>query len=466
MTGDIPTFIASHLVHRIVRRPYLKQGCAAALAVTTILLTLNGPAIGAEASPTTLDEADLAGIPLKASEAEMQWFRDAKFGMFVHWGPCSLLGVELSWGRNSTRPFDINRHGPRQADPVYDNLYKRFNPSKFDAEQWIKVVKAAGMKYLVFVTKHHDGFSMFDTRYSDHDIAHTPYERDLVKQIADACHKHGIKLGLYYSPRDWYHPDYLTDHHERYMDFYHGQIEELCTNYGKVDIIWFDSIADSLDRWQPATLFRKIRTWQPGIIMNNRGAAVLGGYNQEPEELWGDYDTPEQRVGKYQTDRPWESCITLVGHQWSWKPGGKMMSLKKCVDTLVLSVCGDGNLLLNIGPMPTGKIEPRQIARLTEIGDWLKPVSESIYNTRGGPFEPGAWGGSTQRDKTIYVHVIDWDGKEELQLPACPQKIARASLLTGGQVDVRQNADGIQIRVTREFQQDLDTIIKLEIEPQ
>ncbi|HSW46966.1 MAG TPA: alpha-L-fucosidase [Phycisphaerae bacterium] len=402
-------------------------------------------------------------MPLQASAEEMQWFRDAKFGLFIHWGPCSILGVELSWGRDANRPFDINRHGPRQTDPVYDALYKQFNPDKFDAEQWVRIARDAGMKYIVLVTKHHDGFSMFHTKHSDYGIANTPFKRDIVGELADACHKAGMKLGLYYSPRDWYHPDYLTENHDRYLKFYFGQMEELCNNYGKVDIIWFDSIADRLERWPCADLFRKIRCWQPGIIMNNRGAAVLGGYNQGPKELWGDYDTPEQRIGEYQTDRPWESCITLVGHQWSYRPGGEMMTLKECINALVTSVCGDGNLLLNVGPMPTGEIEPRQVARLKEIGDFLKKYGESIYGGRGGPVRPGSWGGTTHKGDTVYVHVLNWDGKDEVVVPIwnSKKKIVGSSLLNGGVVEVRQDADGIHVRVAKADRGELDTVVKL-----
>ena len=408
---------------------------------------------------------DVSKIPLQASAEQMQWFRDAKFGLFIHWGPCSILGVELSWGRDANRPFDVARQGPRQTDPVYDNLYKQFNPTRFNADEWVQIAQQAGMKYIVLVTKHHDGFSMFHTKQSEYNIANTPFQRDIVGELAAACHKAGMKLGLYYSPRDWYHPDYLTENHDRYLKFYFGQMEELCNNYGKVDIIWFDSIGDKLERWPCAELFRKIRCWQPGIIMNNRGAAVLGGYNQEPKELWGDYDTPEQRVGEYQTDRPWESCITLAGNQWSYRPGGEMMSLKKCVDALVTSVCGDGNLLLNAGPMPTGQIEPRQAARLKEMGEFLKQCGESIYGTRGGPVKPKSWGGTTHKGDTVYAHVLNWDGKEEVVLPIwnSKKKIVSGSLLTGGAVEVRRDEDGIHVRVAKADRNELDTVVKLQV---
>lgn len=429
-------------------------------AAATWVVTAVQPAAAAENRTCE----DVSNIPLQATEQEMQWFRDAKFGLFIHWGPCSILGVEVGWGRDANRPFDVNRHGPRETDPVYDNLYKQFNPTRYNAEEWVKIARDAGMKYIVIVTKHHDGFSMFHTKQSDYSIAHTPFKRDVIAEMADACHKAGMKLGLYYSARDWYHPDYLTENHERYVKFYVEQIKELCNNYGKVDIIWFDSIADKIERWPTADLFRKIRCWQPGIIMNNRGAAVLGGYNRQPKELWGDYDTPEQRIGGFQTDRPWESCITLAGHQWSYRPGGEMMSFKDCVRALVNCACGDGNLLLNVGPMPTGEIEPRQVARLKEIGQFLEKAGESIYGTRGGPIKPASWGGTTRRGDTVYVHILDWQDKDEVVIPIwnSKRKITAYSALTGGKVEVKQQPDGIYIRMPKSEQYPPDTIVKLE----
>jgi len=436
-------------------------------AVVSTILVAAGLLVSAAHSASAAECSDVSGIPLQAPSEDLQWFRDAKFGLFIHWGPCSIIGAELSWGRDANRPFDVNRHGPRQSDPLYDNLYKQFNPTKFNADEWVRIAREAGMKYIVFVAKHHDGFSMFHTKHSDHGIANTPFKRDIVVELADACHKAGMKLGLYYSPRDWYHPDYLTENHNRYLKFYLGQLEELCNNYGKVDIIWFDSIADKLERWPCAELFRKIRCWQPGIIMNNRGAAILGRYNKQPRELWGDFDTPEQRIGGFQADRPWESCITLVGQQWSYRPGGEMMSFKDCVRSLVRCATGDGNLLLNVGPMATGEIEPRQVARLKEVGQFLSKYGESIYGTRGGPVKPEGWGGTTQRGDTVYAHILDWQDKDEVVIPIwdSERKITVYTALTGGTAEVKQEPDGIHIRVPKNEQYGPDTIVKLETAP-
>jgi len=314
---------------------------------------------------------------LHAGEQDMQRWREMKFGLFIHWGPVSLKGTEIGWSRGGERR---GRSGTGSIPAEeYDNLYKQFNPVKFNADEWIQVARDAGMKYLVFTSKHHDGFSMFDSKLTDYKITNSPFKRDVVKELADACHKAGLKLGFYYSPVDWYHPDYRTENHSRYIEFLHGQIRELCTNYGRLDILWFDGLGGSAKDWDSENLFRMIRRLQPHIIINNRAG------------LPADHDTPEQRIGKFQTDRPWETCMTIC-RQWAWKPNDQMKSLKQCIQTLVWVVGGDGNLLFNVGPMPDGRIEPRQVERLKEMGDWLKKYGHTIYGTRGGPFKNGTWG--------------------------------------------------------------------------
>ncbi|MBC8481444.1 MAG: alpha-L-fucosidase [Planctomycetes bacterium] len=411
------------------------------------------------------------GLPYRATEKQMQWFRDAKFGMFIHWGPVSVSGGELSWSRGAKRPFDI-RGGvsPSEAGwekllvPVerYDNLYKEFNPVKFNADQWVEIAKDAGMKYMVLTAKHHDGFSNFDTKVSEYDIMNGPFKRDIVGELAAACQKGGVKYGHYYSQRDWYNPDYLIGDNSKYNAFMHEQIRELLSNYGKIDIMWFDSfgISDIEKDWNVDELITMIRGLQPGILINNRLSAIGSGKNR-PKKYLGDYDTPEGRVGKFQTDRAWESCITLVGHQWSWMPGGEMSSFKECIDKLVMCVCGDGNLLLNVGPMPTGEIEARQVARFKEMGDWLGKYGESIYGTRGGPVVPGDWGGTTYKGKTVYVHVLKWD-EDVLSLPAMG-KIKDCRVLTGGKAEIVQDENGVRISVNEKDRDPIDTIIRLKL---
>lgn len=383
-------------------------------------------------------------------ETRLDWWREARFGMFIHWGPVSLKGTEIGWSRGGERR---GRKGTGQIPvEVYDNLYKQFNPVKFNANEWVQLAKDAGMKYFVFTTKHHDGFVNFDSKLTDYKITspESPFGRDIVAELADACHRAGMRLGFYYSPPDWHHPDYRTENHDRYIEYLHGQLRELCSNYGKVDIVWFDGLGGSAEDWDSEKLFKTIWELQPEAIINNRGG------------LPGDFDTPEQRVGAFQIDRPWETCMTLC-HQWAWRPEDKMKSLRQCIQTLVRAVGGDGNFLFNVGPMPDGRIEPRQAQRLREMGQWLAQYGESIYGTRGGPFKPTPWFASTHKGNLIYLHILDWP-QNHVSLPAINRTIVRSSLLTGGEVEVKAGPDGITVAVAERYRREIDTIIVLELD--
>jgi len=403
------------------------------LSVWLLVLALAGPVAAAEPTSQPVD-------PLRASPADMQWWREARFGLFIHWGPVSIQGTELSWSRGKGK----------QAEQ-YDQLYTKFNPTEFDAKQWVAIAKSAGMKYVVFTTKHHDGFCMFDSKLTDHKIIspQCPFGRDVTAELAKACHDGGLRLGFYYSPPDWHHPDFHTKDHVRYIEYLHGQLRELCSNYGKVDVIWFDGLGGSEQDWDSRTMFKMIRSLQPHVIINNRGG------------LTGDFDTPEQTIGKFQAYRPWESCITL-GTQWAWRPKDNLKSLQECIATLVRCSGGDGNLLLNVGPMPNGRIEPRQADRLKEIGDWLTRFGQTIYGTRGGPFLPGQWGASTCQADKIYLHVLNWPG-ESLALPQLPSDVLASRVLTGGKAAIRQTSASLEVSVPLADRDKIDTIIELSI---
>jgi len=389
---------------------------------------------------------------ITTSPDDIAWWQDARFGLFVHWGPVSLEGTEIGWSRGGERRGRHDTTTGAVPVDIYDNLYKSFNPTRFDAREWVDIAKSAGMKYLVFTTKHHDGFSMFDTQWSDYRITspECPFGRDVVKELADACHEAGIRLGFYYSPVDWYHPDYRTAHHERYVTFMHNQVRELCTNYGQLDILWFDGLGGTSDDWNSLPMFRMIRELQPHIIINNRAG------------LAADFSTPEQRVGQYNLDRPWESCITIC-HQWAWKPDDDMKTLSECIRTLVTCAGGDGNLLLNVGPMPDGRIEPRQVERLREIGNWLDKYGESIYGTRGGPIPPQSWGVTTRRDSNVYVHVLSGDDRV-IALPDLGAKVLSAELLSGLKVRYDQSPLGVLIETPGGAGDDIDTVIRLTLD--
>ena len=398
----------------------------------------------------------------RATATEMQWWRDAKFGLFIHWGPAALGGGDISWCRKG--PERIGDHQtvvePKIPAEVYDAFYRQFNPTLYNAREWVAIAQAAGMKYLVLTAKHHDGFCLFETRHTQHKVTapDCPFKRDVVRELADACHAAGLKLGIYYSARDWFHPDYLTGNHSRYLAFYHAQLLELLCGYGQVDVLWFDHIGGTHDQWDPDIVFRMARALQPGILINDRLHASV--HHGRVAEFLGDFDTPEQKLGKFQPGRAWESCICLVGGVWSYKPGGEMMSLEKCIHALVQCATGDGNLLLNTGPMPDGRIEPRQAERLQEVGAWLARYGESIYGTRGGPIPNGDWGGCTCRGNTVYLHVLSWPG-ESLRLPPLAGTISGQVVLTGGTATVTQDAAGLTVTLPPEQRGQYDTIIKL-----
>jgi len=422
--------------------------CVAILAAAMLLAA--GPLWAADKPQTAKDF-------LNAKPEMISRWREMRFGMFIHWGPVSLKGTEIGWSRRGPRR---GRRGTGNIPmEVYDNLYKQFNPVKFDADQWVRIAKDAGMKYLVFTSKHHDGFVNFDSKLTEYKITskESPFRRDIVGELAKACHKGGLALGYYYSPVDWHHPDYRTQNHQRYIKYMHGQLRELCANYGKVDIIWFDGLGGRAKDWDSENLFKIIRKLQPDVIINNRAG------------LAADFSTPEQRVGRLDTKRPWETCMTIC-RQWAWKPKDRMKSLKQCLQTLVRVAGGDGNFLFNVGPMPDGQIEPRQVERLKQMGQWLKKYGQSIYATRGGPYKPGKWGAATYKGNRVYLHVLNWSGKSVSQ-PAIDRKphgplagIVGSKLLTGGKVTVEQDKDGVTINVAEQDQQEIDTIVVLELD--
>lgn len=450
--------------------------------MAAVLLAAAGMRGAAMAESPADNVVDLSQVPqiheTKAQrDARVQWFRDAKFGMFLHWGPVSVSGKELSWGRYANRPWDINgKMLPSEPDYEYDNLYKKFNPEKFNADEWVKIAQDAGMKYMVIICKHHDGFSMFDTKLSDYKITSTnsPYGKDIIKLFADACHKAGMKLGLYYSTRDWYHPDYLVGDNVKYDKFYRGQVEELLSNYGKVDMMWFDHVGGhNWGKWRFDELFAMMYRLQPGMLVNNRAALFCGPRTPEDQGppspeiekmAAGDFGTREQSIGSMDLNSDWEACMTLVGGQWSWKPNGRMYTLEGTMKMLVNCITGGGNLLLNIGPMPTGEIEPRQVALIKQVGDWVKPNAEAIYGTRGGPFANGNWGGSSHRGNMVYVFVREWkDGT--ISLGPLQQKITAAKLLRdGSEVVFKQSEQGVDLSLPVEKRDQFYTVLALTLD--
>ena len=432
-----------------------------ALAIAFLLLACGGlPAC-----------ANLAPDDRAPHERTLQRWEEMRFGMFVHWGPVAQAGTEIGWSR-----------GKQVRREEYDALYRTFDPTEFDAREWARIAREAGMKYLVLTAKHHDGFCLWDSALTDYDVMNSPFGRDVIAELAEACAAEGIELGLYYSILDWYQPDYNTAGSQggpgyalamgdeadldRYQEYLHGQLRELSERYGPLLTVWFDG------EWEePWTLERGVRLFQfcreldPAMLVNNRvgrDRQGMAGTTAQDADNPGDYDTPEQRVGAFQADRPWETCMTIC-RQWAWKPNDQLKSFDECIRTLVRTAGGDGNLLFNVGPMPDGRIEPRQVERLREMGTWLREHGESIYDTRGGPFLPDTWGVSTHRGRTVYVHVFDLEG-EELRLAGIEPRIVSAEIPHHGELPFTQTDELITVTIPASFRDEVDTIVELKLD--
>lgn len=444
---------------------------------TTVLIAfLAGVSLFAQAQVAELPEI-LKESPQQHQE-RMQWWHDAKFGMFIHWGLYAIHGKGEWYQWNQQIPVE-----------EYAKFAEQFKADKYDPEQWAAIAKSAGMKYMVLTTRHHDGFCLWDSKssYRNFTIMNTPAGFDAVGQYVTACRKAGLGVGFYYSPLDWRFPGYF------FPDLYRGnaeemkaqtynQVRELLTSYGKIDILWWDGGGDDWlafacepqgtelrkrdtkwpqDKhyagkplWEGNKLNAMARELQPHIIVNDRA-------NSPVVEWEGDFTTPEGKIGKYNTERDWETCDMIAGI-WGWQPNKKTKSLETIITTLVRVVTGDGNYLLNVGPRADGSIEPEQAERLKEVGRWMEKYGESIYKTRGGPFPNADWGGFTQKENIVYVHVLDWSKMPEM-LPALDRKVKKATCLSGGKVSFSQSQTGLKISVAGQPEGQIDTIIKLEL---
>jgi alpha-L-fucosidase len=410
--------------------------------------------------------ADPAYTPTPQNLAARRWFQEARFGLFVHWGVYSELG-DGEWVMNNRKL--------RVAE--YERLPPQFNPTGFNAAEWVAVAKAAGMKYITITSKHHDGFAMFDSKVSDWDIVErTPYRRDPLRQLADEARKQGLKLFFYYSQLDWHHPDYYPrgrtgrdaerpEHGDfnKYLDYMDAQLTELLTGYGPVAGIWFDGWWDRKDAdWRLDRTYALIHRLQPAaLIGNNHHRATFPGEDFQMFER----DLPGQNTTGFAGDSvvgqlPLETCETING-AWGWNISDrKWKSPAELVRYLARAAGMNANFLLNVGPQPNGKLQPEQVERLMAMGAWMKVNGESIYGTRGGPIAPRPWGVTTRKDKTVYVHVFDW-ADARLLIPSVGT-VKRARALRGGAVKVEETAGGLQIDLPP--RDPYDTVIALELQ--
>jgi len=406
----------------------------------------------------------LSASAQKPIPERLQWWADARFGMFIHWGPISRKAAEISWSRANTNPKCPN-NGPISA-AEYDNLYKEFNPVDFNAREWVRTAKAAGMKYMVLTAKHCDGFLLWNSKVSDYNIMHTPFKRDVCGELAKAAHEAGMRIGWYFSPMDWKDPDCRNASNAEFVKRMQAEIAELLTNYGKIDLIWFDYDGREVP-WDQANTYALVKRLQPEIIIDNRLDLGPNANAGSPESVGpnADYFTPEQWIGGYQDQTPWESCMTLSRkNQWAW--GGAddgVKPLSSCLEMLIGCAGGDGNVLLNTGPMPTGKIAPDHVSRLKEIGKWMARYGESIKGTRGGPYKPGEYGSCTRRENRIYLHIRNWSG-DAIKLPPLSATVVGSRALTGGSVKVTQTPRQLEISLPAKNQKETDTIIALDLD--
>ena len=389
---------------------------------------------------------NLYAQPRDYQQPKLAWWQEARLGMFMHWGPVSLIGKEISWSRTS--------YGPAK----YDSLYLRFNPTKFNAEKWVDIAKAAGMKYLVFTAKHHDGFCMWNTKTTNYNIMNSPFGRDVCKELANAAHKAQLPICWYFSPADWKDLDCRNERTNKIFEArVLEQLKELLTNYGKISLLWID-YEGMPSPVKPSLIYELANRLQPGIIINNRLDVLHTDESHSYIGPNGDYATPEGFVAGYGAV-PWETCTNL-GHQWAWRFNDNPRSLKEAAITLLKCAGGNGNLLLNTGPDSLGQIPINFEHRLRDFGDWLKPIGQTIYGTNGGPFTPTNQVLSTYRDKSIFLHILN-PSKDTILLPGLNLKVLNATLMNGQAVSFKQNKENLQLFIPSGFKDSIATTLKL-----
>ena len=441
--------------------------------VMLVLLGTSGQLIAQEFLYENQDQRD----------ARMAWWREARFGLFIHWG---LYSIPAGVWKGDTNHAEWIRTTAEIPLKEYDKFVDQFNPTKFDAESWVRTAKEAGMKYIVITSKHHDGFCLFDSKYTDFDIMSTPFKRDVLKELADACHKEGIKICWYYSIMDWHHPDYLprrswekdrpTDgaDFDRYVEYMKNQLKELLTNYGNIGVLWFDGEWE--DTWNAnrgRDLYEYVRRLEPNIIINNRVGAGRSGMEGMTKlgEFAGDFGTPEQEIPA--TGMPgvdWESCMTMNDH-WGYNShDNNWKSPKELIRDLADIASKGGNLLLNIGPTAEGVFPAPSIERLHAIGAWMKVNGESIYGTSASPFRSLAWGRCTQKPIShgtrLYLHVFDWPENGNLVVPGLQNVTKTAFLLSDSnqkRLRIGKKDDDLVVRVPHEAPDSLNSVVVLDV---
>ena len=379
-----------------------------------------------------------------------QWFLKDRFGMFIHWGLYSIP-ARGEWIRSNDK----------MSKEDYQIYFDEFNPISYNPKAWARAAKEAGMKYVVMTAKHHDGFCLFDSKLTEYKSTNTKAKRDLIKEYVEAFRAEGLKIGLYYSTIDWYHddfPHYGDRHHpmreniayknvehdfENYLEYMHGQVRELCTNYGKIDILWFDFSYDDMygEKWKATELLNMVKSLQPNVIIDNRleasGEKAGSIRTNNPSYFAGDFASPEQiippegLVNEEGNSIPWEACITMNNHWGYCSKDKSFKSAKMIIRKLVECVSKNGNLLLNIGPNAKGEIPTESLNILKEIGLWMKDNGDSIYNCCKSELSKPEWGYYTKNGNKLYAHIFE-PSIGPLGLSDLINKVKKARLLSDG----------------------------------
>ncbi|HEV2268710.1 MAG TPA: alpha-L-fucosidase [Steroidobacteraceae bacterium] len=462
----------------MVTRREMLQGVAAGAVAGGLLPKVYGRETAATLDPGCRRGLEHVGPLLPTPPEALKRWMGARYGAFLHWGPCTVLGQEISWSRQV--------HVPPH---VYDNLYKRFNPVEFDAEAWVRMLKESGFRYAVFVSKHHDGFAMWNTKTTPHSIMHTPFQRDVLGELSAACKKHNFLLCLYYSIADIYQPDCIGSRHangeylgppgyelpggekpdfDRYVRYMKAQLRELTENYGPILAWWFDG--GWMQEWtydRGVDLLKYMRSLQADTLADQRVGCAYNGRVYMP--TWfptdvkhvGDFAVLEVEMPRFDRRIPWEYTTPANGRSYAWTPGS-YGEPDSWIDNLTKSACGDGNYLLGLEAPQSGRFDPELMDKLRESSLWLQRYGASVFDTRGGPYMRTSVYGATCRGNRIYLHVFD-RSLSKLSLPPLPLKVDRAYMLNGGKVQVTQNREALVVDISPNDMETPSTIVVLEV---
>ena len=439
------------------------------IIILFLLLTLNNHVFGVENEMKN------------SNDKRMDWWREARFGMFIHWGLYAIPAGEWETGTNHAEWIRTTAEIPLEQ---YDKFVKEFNPVKFNADDWVRMAKDAGMKYIVITSKHHDGFSLFNSKYTEYDIMATPFQRDIMEELANACRKYGLKICWYHSIMDWHHPDYLPRRNweknrgtenadfEHYIAYMKNQLKELLQNYGDIGVLWFDGEWE--ETWTHEygkDLYQYVRSLQPNIIINNRvdiGRSGMQGLTRDGGYV-GDFGTPEQEIPPTGLpDVDWETCMTMNDHWGYNKNNHNWKSATDLIQKLADIVSKGGNFLLNVGPTAEGLFPQPSIDRLAAIGQWMRLNGEAIHGTVASPLKDFYWGRCTQKQidagTRLYLHVFTWPEDGRLAVPGIYSNPDRAYLLSDkkNELNIAREEDKIVIQVPDIAPDSMNSIVVLD----